>query len=162
SRYPKEYEEYVVKYSNECNVPQEIVYAVIYCESGFNKDAVSPDGAIGLMQIIPDTYDWLSRIIGESYAEGDIYIPENNIKYGVSYLAYLYKRFGNWDTAVAGYNAGHGKVSEWLSDSRYSDDGVILKKIPYKETDNYVVKVKKVKKIYIELYFNENTSSERK
>lgn len=160
NRYPIKFEEYVVKYSAEYEVPQEIIYAVISCESGFDENAESPAGAIGLMQIMPDTYDWLSRIIDESYAEGDIYIPENNIKYGVAYLSYLYKRFGNWDTTIAGYNAGHGAVSRWLPDTRYSDDRVTLKKIPIEETSNYVVKVNKVKEIYIELYFEDAVSSE--
>lgn len=152
-RYPKRYEEFVTKYAEEYNVPKELVFAVIFAESSFDEDAKSPAGAIGLMQLMPDTYDWLSRIIDESYVEGDIYKPENNIKYGVAYLSYLYNKFGNWDTAVAGYNAGHGRVAQWLSDTRYTDDGILLKEIPYEETANYVLKVNRVKEIYRELYF---------
>ncbi|HAN21826.1 MAG TPA: lytic transglycosylase [Clostridiales bacterium] len=156
SRYPIRYEEYVIKYSREYNVPQEVIYAVIYSESGFDENAKSSAGAIGLMQIIPDTYDWLSRLMDESYAEGDIYKPENNIKYGVFYLSHLYHdRFNNWDTALAAYNAGHGRVANWLNDTRYSDDGIALKEIPYEETRNYVAKVNKVAEIYIEIYFED-------
>lgn len=153
--YPIKYEDYVVKYSQEYNVPQEYIYAVIYSESSFKEKAVSHAGAIGLMQIMPDTFDWLSRLMGENYEKEDVYKPEINIKCGVFYLSFLYNRFGNWDTAIAGYNAGHGRVSAWLCDTRYSDDGETLKYIPYQETNNYVKKVNKLKNIYLKLYIEE-------
>lgn len=150
--YPLKYEAYVAKYASEFDVPQEIVFAVIYTESSFREDAVSKKGATGLMQIMPNTYEWLAKMKGESYEEDALNNPETNIKYGVYYLSYLYKRFGNWDTALAGYNAGHGNVSSWLADTRYSDDGVTLKAIPYPETEQFVKKVNKVKRIYVDLY----------
>lgn len=150
--YPLKYEEYVAKYAAEFDVPQEIVFAVIYAESSYRENAVSKVGAIGLMQIMPDTYTWLAKMKGETYEEGALSNPETNIKYGVYYLSYLYKRFGNWDTALAGYNAGHGRVSGWLADTRYSDDGITLKSIPYPETEQFVKKVNKVKLIYVDLY----------
>jgi len=151
-RYPLKYEEYVAKYAAAYDVPQEIVFAVIYTESSFRADAVSRKGATGLMQLMPSTYAWLAKMKGENYEAGALTNPETNIKYGVYYLSYLYKRFGNWDTALAGYNAGHGSVTSWLADTRYSDDGVTLKAIPYSETEQFVKKVNKVKQIYIDLY----------
>lgn len=150
--YPLKYEEYVAKYAAEFDVPQEIVFAVIFAESSFRENAVSRVGATGLMQLMPDTYTWLAKMKGEAYEEGGLTNPETNIKYGVYYLSYLYKRFGNWDTALAAYNAGHGRVSGWLSDTRYSDDGVTLKAIPYPETEQFVKKINKVKLIYVDLY----------
>lgn len=154
-QYPIKYEEYVIKYSEEYQVPQETIYAVIYTESGFNDKAESSAGAFGLMQIIPSTFEWISGKIGENYVAEDVCNPEKNIKYGVYYLSYLYKKFGNWDTALASYNAGPGRVGGWLSDTRYSDDKISLKEIPIIETKNYVKKVNKVTKIYIELYFED-------
>lgn len=151
--YPREYTELVTKYSEEYNVPEPLIYAVIQCESGFDPNAVSHAGAVGLMQLMPDTLDWLSRLLDESEPTGEIDDPETNIKYGTYYLSHLYKRFGNWETAVAAYNAGHGRVGNWLADSRYSDDGVNLKDIPIEETYNYVNKVIAARDQYQEIYY---------
>lgn len=154
--YPREYAEYVTKYCNEYDVPEALVYAVIQTESNFNPNAVSRVGAKGLMQLMPDTLDWLSRLLGEDYPSGDITDPETNIKYGTYYLRHLYDRFDNWDTALAAYNAGHGRVSGWLEDSRYTDDGISLKNIPLEETKNYVNKVNASYNQYTEIYYGEN------
>lgn len=151
--YPREFAEYVEKYSGEFDVPQELVYAVIYCESSFDPKVKSSVGAVGLMQLMPMTMDWLSRLMGEDEPTGIITDPETNIKYGTYYLSYLYKKFSSWETALAAYNAGHGRVMEWLENSEYSDDGITLKKIPYKETENYVNRVTDVKNEYYSLYF---------
>ncbi len=154
--YPREYSELVSKYCGEFNVPEPLAYAVIQTESDFDPDAASHVGAKGLMQLMPDTMDWLSRLLGEDKPTGDITDPETNIKYGVYYLRHLYDRFDDWDTALAAYNAGHGRVTSWLSDSRYSDDGKILKEIPFEETYNYVNKVNASRKQYEEIYYGED------
>lgn len=151
--YPLGYSEFVTKYSREYDVPEDLVFAVIKVESDFDPDAESGAGAKGLMQLMPDTYDWLSRLIGEESEPDRICEPEQNIKYGTYYLRNLYDRFHNWNTAVAAYNAGHGRVKNWLADTRYSDDGETLKEIPITETKNYVNKVKDARQIYNDLYF---------
>ena len=139
--YQREFTEYVTKYSNEFDVPEALIYAVIRTESGFDPEARSSVGAIGLMQLMPDTLDWLSRLLDEEAPTGEITDPETNIKYGTYYLRYLCDRFGNLDTALAAYNAGHGRVASWLTNKEYSDDGITLKSIPFEETKNYVNKV---------------------
>ena len=106
---------------------------------------------------MPSTFEWITTdLLREYLAPGMIYDPETNIKYGTYYLARLYRKFGDWNTAVAAYNAGEGKVSEWLKDPRYSDDGAKLNidTIPkeYRETENYVKKVNKALRKYGELY----------
>ena len=145
---PDEYVEYVEIYSAEFGVPEDLVWSVIKTESGFDSSAVSSKGAVGLMQLMPSTFEWLTDdILREYLGIGMLYDPETNIKYGTYYLSRLYNRFGDWDTAIAAYNGGEGNVSEWLKDKRYSDDGIKLKtdKIPdsYSETKNYVKKVNK-------------------
>ncbi len=152
--YPREYSEYVTQYSAEFSVPEPLVYAVIYTESSFNESAVSHAGAKGLMQLMPDTLDWLSRLKGEDKPSGDISDPKTNIKYGTFYLSYLYERFGSWETALAAYNAGHNRVAGWLNDSRYSDDGINLNNIPIEETKNYVNRVLTIRNKYAEIYYN--------
>lgn len=154
--HPLEYSETVEKYAKEYAVPKEIVYAVIHTESSFESDAVSSKGAIGLMQIIPETFDWLRFKMGESdtpVSSDLLYNPETNIKYGTYYLSLLYTEFGVWDTAYAAYNAGRGKVNEWLSKPGNNNNGKLVD-IPYKETSEYVVKVSKAAANYKELYFN--------
>ena len=153
--YQREFAEYVAKYSNEFDVPEALVYAVIRTESNFDPEARSSVGAIGLMQLMPDTLDWLARLLDEEAPTGEITDPETNIKYGTYYLRHLYDRFGNWDTAIAAYNAGHGRVALWLKNSEYSDDGITLKKIPFEETRNYVNKVTGNYNTYKKLYYND-------
>jgi len=154
--YPIEYESYVEEYASLFSVPEPIVYAVIRTESGFDPKAESSAGAMGLMQLMPDTFQWLSsNLLHEDAPTGEITDPEANIKYGTCYLGYLYDRFGSWETALAAYNAGHGRVAGWLEDSRYSDDGKTLKSIPFEETSNYVNKISRTIKQYEELYYGE-------
>lgn len=157
---PDEYVEYVEIYSAEFGVPEDLVWSVIKTESGFDSSAVSSKGAVGLMQLMPSTFEWLTDdILREYLGIGMLYDPETNIKYGTYYLSRLYNRFGDWDTAIAAYNGGEGNVSEWLKDKRYSDDGIKLKtdKIPdsYSETKNYVKKVNKALEKYKKLYNTE-------
>ena len=137
--------------AGEYDVPLDVVYAVIETESHFDTDARSGAGACGLMQLMPDTYDWIRTRLGEADAaepaEG-IFDPELNLRYGIYYLSWLYETFGVWETAWAGYNAGPNIVKKWLQDSRYSSDGVTLHTIPYTETANYVVKVGEAREYY--------------
>lgn len=154
--YPRDYCDFVSRYSAEYSVPEPLVYAVIHTESGFDPDAVSHAGATGLMQLMPDTLDWLSRLLDEDEPTGEINDPETNIKYGTYYLRHLYDRFGSWETAVAAYNAGHGRVTGWLEDSRYTDDGKTLKEIPIEETSNYVNKVFRTLEQYENIYYGDD------
>lgn len=131
----------VSKYSKEYEVPIALVYAVMYTESSFREDAVSHADAKGLMQITDDTLFWVTEYHFKLKGELDIFDPELNIRVGIYYLRYAYKRYGNWDTALASYNAGFGRVDDWLLDSRFSNDGESLYYIPYKETREYVEKV---------------------
>lgn len=153
--YQREFEEYVTKYSKEFDVPEALVYAVIRTESSFDPNARSSVGAIGLMQLMPDTLDWLSRLLDEEQPTGEINDPETNIKYGTYYLRHLYNRFGNWETAIAAYNAGHGRVATWLKNQEYSDDGITLKVIPFEETKNYVNKITGNYNTYKKLYYKD-------
>ena len=135
SVYPRDFGEYVSASSKEFGVPEQVLFAVIKSESNFDANAVSKAGAIGLMQLLPSTFRWLSDdVLGERLDSALIYDPETNIKYGACMLARLFDYYGNWDTAFAAYNAGMGTVNGWLGDSRYSDGDGRLTNIPYDET----------------------------
>ena len=150
--YPRRYSEFVEIYSENNNLSEEFVYAVIKCESNFETDAVSYVNAKGLMQIMPDTFDWIQWRLGEDFSEEKLFEAETAIRYGCYFYGYLVEKFGNERTAIAAYHAGAACVEEWLSDERYSDDGENLKNIPYPSTAAYVEKVMRVKDLYTKLY----------
>ena len=142
-----EYDGIITEYSEKYALERSLVYAVIECESSFNEKAVSPTGASGLMQLMPETFDWILPKKG-SKEERDIFSPRQNIEAGCKYLSYLLKRFSVTETALAAYNAGEGTVSSWLGNPEYSDDRITLKQIPYLETKLYVSKVMRTAEEY--------------
>ena len=151
--YPQGYDQYVTVYAEKYGVPENLVYSVIRTESDFESGAVSRVGAIGLMQIMPDTFKWLTDdILFEHMEVGMLYDPETNIRYGTYYLSYLYDRYGDWELVLAAYNGGLGNVDKWLADDNYADGEGGLKKIPFKETRQFVNRVTGAWEKYDTLY----------
>ncbi len=150
--YPLQYTKLIKAESEKTGVSEELIYALIKTESGFDKDAVSSVGAKGLTQITPETFQWLQTKTGERCDETALFDPEISIRYGVFFLDMLIDEFGNIETALAAYHAGRGIVNEWLCDPRYSEDGETLDVIPYEDTAGYVKKVLKNQEKYIKLY----------
>lgn len=150
--YPRQYSNFVEIYSQQNNLSEELVYAVIECESGFDEKAESYLGAKGLMQIMPETFFWLQEKLGESLPEEKLFEAETAIKYGCYFYGQLLSQFEDEATAVAAYHAGAACVEEWLGDTNYSDNGKTLKEIPYPTTAHYVEKVMNIKKLYQKLY----------
>lgn len=149
---PYDYDEIIEMYAKENDVNKALVAAVIYQESRFKPAAVSSVGATGLMQIMPDTAQWLSVRMEIEYKKNDLKDPEYNIRMGTYYLAYLLNKYnGSEQLALAAYNAGPGNVDAWLRDGRYSSGGDLIK-IPFKETREYVPKVIQMKEVYRSLY----------
>ncbi len=151
--YPRDHSEFVEKYSKEYGIPEYIVYSTIKVESNFDSSAVSAKGAVGLMQITPDTFDWLQMLLHEELDRGMLYDPETNIKYGTYLLSYLFDEFGNWDTVHAAYNAGLSRVKEWLENDEYAGEDGRLKSIPFEETRDYVKKIADAATTYQKLYY---------
>ena len=149
-----------VKYKEEIDecaklygLDENLIYAVIFTESKFNPLAESDKGAMGLMQITPDTALWCAGKLGDELLASEITVPEINIKVGCFYLDYLIKRYGGEETAaLAAYNAGAGNVDEWLCNEKYSPDGKKIENTPFTETTDYIKKISLYKKIYAFLY----------
>lgn len=117
------YDHLIAQAADKYEIDPALVKAVIKAESNFNKQAVSPAGACGLMQLMPKTAD--------SLQVADVFHPGNNIEGGVRYLRYLLNLYqGNLPVALAAYNAGEGTVSRY--------NGQIP---PYRETQTYVKRV---------------------
>ena len=153
--YPREYQQFVERYAKQYDVPENLIYAIIRTESGFEADVVSSAGAVGLMQVMPSTFRWLSDdMLGEGLEDGMLYDPETNSRYGVYYLHRLYLRYSDWQTVCAAYNAGNGTVDRWLTDATLIDQRgeLIPDRIPIGETKAYVKKVKKAYESYCHLY----------
>ncbi len=151
--YPQKYSEYVEKYSYEYGIPEYVVYSVMKVESNFDSGAVSADGAVGLMQMMPDTFNWLTSLRQENLDSAMLHDPETNIKYGSYYLSYLYVRYGSWQEVYAAYNAGQGAIDKWLQDESLTDQNGKLVKIPFDETEEYVKKIEKANETYKRLYY---------
>lgn len=159
--FPLEYVDHINKYSKEYDVDPLLIAAVINVESKYRKDAVSPKDARGLMQIGPTTGRWAGEELNiANYNENMLFIPEINIRIGSWYLSRLKTEFGdNLDLILAAYNAGSGNVQKWRLDDLYSKDGINLDNIPFKETAQYLVRVKSNLRIYNLVYNNRISNS---
>ena len=115
-----------------------MVFAVAEVESHFNPQAVSAVGAIGIMQIMPSTGEWIASVLCvPDYNVDDLFDPELNLRFGTFYLSYLFSVFSEEWQIIASYNAGEGVVRGWI------DENVTFDSIPYHETLDYVRKVKR-------------------
>lgn len=154
SRYPLEYKQVIDKYSKENDIDPYLIASIINVESSFKKEAISPKDARGLMQIAEKTGQWgADELEIDNYKNESLYDPQINIKIGTWYLKKLEKEFdGKLDLILAAYNGGSGNVNKWLKNQEYSKDGVRLDKIPFKETENYLQRVKNNYKIYTRIY----------
>ncbi len=150
--YPKPYGELVEREAGEFGLDAHLIYAVMKTESGFDKDAESRAGAMGLMQLTPQTFQWISSLYPPENGGGNILDPGDNIHCGCALLRLLLDQYGSLDVALCAYNAGMGNVSGWLSQEQYSSDGESLHTIPYPETDSYVKKAKQAMERYEKLY----------
>ena len=155
--YPDLYKETVTMYAEANGISPALVASVIMHESKFSERVHSPRGAIGLMQLMPETAEWIAGQLGETdFSLQMLYEPEMNIRYGTWYLALLEQEFdGNLVLALAAYNAGRGIVHEWMEENDWPPDFKDISAIPYPETRFYVERVLKDKKSYETVYHSD-------
>lgn len=152
--YPTAYVEEIVRAADEFSLDPYFVISIMRCESSFDPEAVSNRGAIGLMQVMPDTGEWIAHKLDldDTYQESLLYEPAVNVRFGCWYLQFLSGRFdGDRKKIVAAYNAGHRTVENWLQDPQYSANGALLT-IPYESTAKYYERVEASYAKYRELY----------
>jgi peptidoglycan lytic transglycosylase len=146
-RYPLRYEAIVRGHAANYDLDPPLLAAVIYQESKFDAHARSSSGAIGLMQLLPDTAKGIAaRTGGKAFVVDDLLNPEINVRYGAWYLRHLLDRYGDEATALAAYNAGQTNVDRW----RREGGG-----IEFAETRHYVKRVQELKVIYARAYADE-------
>ena len=140
SLYPFHYWDIIANWSRERKLSPALVIALMRQESRFEAQIRSSAGAIGLMQIMPDTGSWIASKKGLTNYNLDN--PVDNISFGTWYLDYTHSRYGdNSMLAVASYNAGPGAVAGWVESRGVGDPDEFVNSIPYEETRDYVSKV---------------------
>lgn len=154
--YPLYHDETIKKYSKQFDVDPYLVAAVIRVESKFYHKAESRVGAKGLMQIMPETGEWVAnKLLLENYTVEKLYDPEYNIQIGIWYLAYLIGEFdGDIVKSLAAYNAGENKVRKWLKAGIWSGNFNDIENIPFPETRSYVDRVMYDYQVYKKIYQN--------
>ena len=152
--YMWEYQQDIVTYSQKNKVDPFLIAAIIKNESNFNHKAVSKVGAVGLMQIMPDTGRWIAEQMGlESYKDTDLYQTRTNIRMGCWYLGELDHEFKhNLALVMIAYNAGRGQTHAWMEAYGWDDNFNDLKAIPFPDTREYVAKVLQDRDKYYLLY----------
>lgn len=160
--YPYPYKQIVEKYASSYGVDPLLVISVIREESHFNRRSNSHKGAVGLMQLMPETAREISVWLNDSFEDIDLAKPEDNIRYGTWYLSALSKEFdGNGILILAAYNAGSGRVNKWLKTSDKDHNTYIIEDIPFTETRGYVRKVLESYEKYSELYGGQSSHIEK-
>jgi soluble lytic murein transglycosylase len=147
ARYPLKYGQSIRASAKAHDLDPALLASVVYVESRFNPNAHSDAGAIGLMQLLPETAEGIAlRTGGTRFIVDDLRDPDLNIRYGSWYLDHLIGRYGSVDTALAAYQAGQGNVDRWLASSAG---------IGFQETRAYVSEVERVRRVYAEAYRSE-------
>jgi soluble lytic murein transglycosylase len=149
--YPLGFEDEVRAAALTFSVDENVVFSVIKIESGFKDDAASGKGAIGLMQIMPSTGEYLYNKVYKNaekkFEKNMLFRADLNIELGTYYIRYLLDKFdGDLNWAVAAYNAGEGNASAWRT------SGIDVGELPYAETREYVIKFQRAYKKYNKLY----------
>ena len=154
SRYPMTYAPEIRAAAAEFSLDPAYVASVVLAESSFDAEAVSSAGAIGLMQIMPATGEWIAgKLEDEPFDVQRLYQPEVNLRYGCWYLRFLLDRYDeDMYTASTAYHQGQGRVDQWLEDPQYSEDGRTLTAISSAVTDTYVNRIMESYAHYQELY----------
>lgn len=157
-RYPLEYGQQINSSAKKNGLDPALVAAVIHEESDFDPASESEAGAIGLMQLMPETALWVAgKTGGSGFDVSDLTDADINIAYGCWYLSYLVDRYGGSEMlALAAYNGGAENVDAWLYGA--SADGREFSStadIPFKETRLFIADVMEGKDIYRRAYEEE-------
>src|SRR5690606_3685056 len=153
--YPVKYEGIIVEMSDKYEVDPHLIAAIIRVESNFQTGRESHKGAVGLMQLMPTTAEWIIELTDmDKFTVQELkFNPESNIELGVWYIKHLLDRFdGDLIKSVAAYNAGPGNVIRWLEEGTWDGSYESADQIPFGETRKYVQKVIYYYNKYKELY----------
>jgi soluble lytic murein transglycosylase len=141
ARYPFLFDDLIQQWSSDRQLNPLLVVSLIRQESRFEPKIESVVGALGLMQVMPDTADWIASQ-DDSINEFTLTDPHDSIKLGTWYLDFTHREYDNNSLlAIASYNAGPGSVANWLDRFGFSDPDLFVEQIPFPETKGYVESV---------------------
>ena len=154
---PVAYEEEIAAAAERQRLDRHLVMAVVKAESSFQKDAVSKVGAVGLMQLMPETAEWIAGRADWAGPESpQLDNPEENLALGCYYLRFLLDMYhGDTVAALAAYNAGQGVVDGWLGELGITPGGsdkLDPASIPFPDTRDFVRRVLSVRDLYARIY----------
>ena len=152
--FPRAYWSDVRKYSTMNGLDPYLVASLIRQESEFNPAAASRANAIGLMQLLPKTGKTVARQIKlKRYNASQLYTPAVNLQLGTRYFKSMVDKYnGQFEYALAAYNAGSDRVEDWLGQGHYRDAQEFVESIPFTETREYVQAILRNANVYRQLY----------
>lgn len=153
-KYPLKYTEHILAVSEKYQLDPYLLCGMIWVESRFNPEAVSKVGATGLLQVMPETGQWLAgKLDLEDYDENFLTQPQYSIEMGGWYLRFLLDRYdGDEHLALTAYNAGQNQVDKWLEDPAVSPDGKTLQNVPGTDAPQYAGRVQRARAQYERIY----------
>ncbi len=150
--YPRAWPEHFAELTTPRNIAEPLAYAVIRSESLFNQRAVSRSGAMGLSQLLPGTAAETAR--GLKMPQFALFDPKDNLTIGFTYFGYMLERFNNDPTkAIAAYNAGPGRMAQWVRDWGALDDDILIETYPVEEPRQYTKNITANAITYGKLYY---------
>jgi len=152
--YPIYFQQEVADAAKKYNVDPYLIFAIIQIESDFKNQRISNKGAAGLMQLMPDTAEWVIEQANlPATMIQQMHNPRVNIEIGAWYIAFLERKFHqNHYAVIAAYNAGQGNVEKWLREDTWDGTQQHLGDIPFGETRHYVQRVLYFYGKYREIY----------
>ncbi|HYL39117.1 MAG TPA: transglycosylase SLT domain-containing protein [Bryobacteraceae bacterium] len=152
--FPMPYRSQLEEYCRSLSLDPFLMAALIRQESEFNPKAVSRASARGLTQVMPSTGRQLSRKLGiRGYRTSMLFSPDTNLKIGTYYLKALSDQLqGQWEVALASYNAGKSRVTSWMNAANFHEPAEFVESIPITETRQYVQSVLRNAEVYRRLY----------
>lgn len=141
--YPIKYEKEIAKIAPQYQMNPYLILAIIQVETRFNEERISEKGALGPMQLMPETAEWIiEQGRFSSHFMDYLSRPEVNIAIGSWYLSTIYRQFNqNLIATIAAYNAGPGNVNKWISQNIWDGTLENITQIPYGETRHYIQRV---------------------
>lgn len=152
--YPLKYEEAIIESARKYQLDPSLVAAIVFVESKYVPTASSYRGAMGLMQIMPDTGKWIAGQLGiKDFDKNMLFDPVTNVFFGCWYLANLQQEFNNdLIVVLAAYNAGRGNVKRWLESNTWDGCQESINQLPFPETRRYIQQVLAVYEKYRQIY----------
>jgi soluble lytic murein transglycosylase len=151
-KYPLKYEGTIVANAKRRQIDPALLAAIVYEESKFDRQSKSGAGAIGLMQLMPSTAAWVAEEMAKPGLAENLKVATSNVVLGSWYFRYLLDKYEDESLALAAYNGGEKNLNEWLAENPGLAPEETIKRIPFRETYEFVRRVEGTKHIYHVLY----------